>query len=184
MRKLIFSINVSIDDIADHTVAVAADDELHDFYTNQLDSIDTVLFGRVTYQLFESYWPMAPNDPAATKSEIRFADKINNIKKNVFSRTLQEVHWNNTSLIKDNIIEEVLKMKQQPGKDLSVGGISTAQTFIKHGLIDEYWLLVQPVVWGKGKRLFDNMNERINLKLIGSQIFKSGVVANHYVPSK
>src|SRR5512135_315231 len=98
MRKLIFQINISLDGFADHTVAIA-DDELHDFSTDMLNNIDTILFGRVTYQLFESYWPLAPNDPEATKSIVEFADKINAIPKIVFSNTLQDVGWNNTKLV-------------------------------------------------------------------------------------
>ena len=179
MRKLIFSINVSLDGFADHTVAIA-DDELHDFFTDQLGAIDTVLFGRVTYQLFEDYWPHASDDPQATKSMIAFANKINAMPKIVFSRTLQNVHWNNAKLFKGNMVEEVQKMKQENGKSLSIGGISAIQTFMKLKMVDEFWLLVHPVIAGKGRHLFDGVNERRDLKLVDTKAFHSGVVALHY----
>ncbi len=182
-RKVIFAINVTVDGYADHTVTIA-DDELHDFYANLLDNVDTLLFGRVTYQLMESYWPSAHNDPQATKSMIKFADKFNAIPKIVFSRTLQKTDWNNTRIVRDNVIEEVVKLKQRPGKNISVGGITVFQEIMRHGLIDEYWLAVQPLIWKKGKRLFPDVNEKNNLKLIDTKKFKSGVVVLHYRKDK
>lgn len=182
-EKTDFSINVSLDGFADHTVAIA-DDELHGFYTDQLDSIDTILFGRVTYQLFESYWPHAHEDPESTKSIVAFANKINTIPKIVFSKTLQNADWKNTRLVKDNMVEEVSKLKQGTGKNLSVGGLSIAQTFMKLSLIDEYWFLVQPIIVGKGRHLFDGVNDRLDLKLADTKTFHSGVVVLHYLSSK
>ena len=118
-RKLIWAINITIDGFADHT-AVIADDELHDFYTDLLSNVDAVLFGRKTYQLLESYWPIAPEDSKGTKSMIKFANTINDILKIVFSKTLNKVFWNNTTLIKEDITDEVLKMKRQPENNLSI----------------------------------------------------------------
>ncbi len=180
MRKLIFSMNISLDGVADHTVAIA-DDELHEFATHLLETVDTVLFGRVTYQLFESYWPVAHEDPQATRSELAFADRINAIPKVVFSKTLQQAGWNNTQLVKGDAVKEVMKLKQGTGGSLSLGGISLIQTFMKLKLIDEYWLLVQPVIWGKGRRLFEGVSDRLDLKLVDSLTFKSGVVVLHYL---
>ena len=179
MRKLVFSMNISLDGYADHTVAIA-DDELHEFASDLLDSVDLILFGRVTYQLMESYWPNARKDSGATKHVIEFADKINAKRKIVFSRTLQKAEWNNTRIVKDNIVEEVVKLKQQRGRNLSIGGISMCQEFMKLGLIDEYWLLVQPVIIGKGRRLFESLQNRISLKLVDTKTFNSGVVVLHY----
>lgn len=180
MRKLVFSINVSLDGYADHTVAIA-DDELHDFYTSQMDTLDTVLFGRLTYQLFESFWPLAPGDPQSTKSMVEFAQKINAIPKIVFSNTLDHAGWNNTKLVKGNMVDEVIKLKQGAGKNMSVGGISAAQALMNLSLIDEYWLLVQPVIVGKGSRLFEGVNDRHDLKLVDTKTFHSGVVVLHYL---
>ncbi|MGO9481770.1 MAG: dihydrofolate reductase family protein [Candidatus Kryptoniota bacterium] len=183
-RKLILAINVSLDGFADHTVAVAADDELHQFFARLLDFTDIALFGRVTYRLMADYWPHAHEDPKATIGELEFADKFNAIPKIVFSRTLQKAEWNNTRLIKDNMVEEVIELKQQDGKAISLGGISISQEFMKRDLIDEYWFAVQPVVFGKGRRLFEGVNERNSLKLVETKVFKSGVVVLHYVQDK
>lgn len=179
VRKLVLSINVSLDGFADHTMAIA-DDELHEFFSGVLDNTGIMLFGRVTYQLMESYWPHAHRDPKATKSMLDFADKFNAIPKIVFSRTLQRADWNNTRLIRDNMVEEVIRLKQQSGKDISIGSISIAQEFMRRGMIDEYRLLVHPVVVGRGRRLFDGLNDRIDLKLTDTKTLKSGVVALHY----
>ena len=180
MRKLVFSINVSLDGFADHTVAIA-DDELHDFFTAQLDTLDAELFGRVTYQLLESYWPVAPMDPAATKSDIEFANKINALPKIVFSNTLQSAGWNNTKLVKGNAVDKIRKLKLGNGKSMSVGGISIAQALMKLSLIDEFWLLIHPVIAGKGRRLFAGGNEKHDLKLVDTCTFRSGVVVLHYM---
>ena len=181
MRKLVFTMNVSLDGVADHRVAVA-DDELHDFFTHWMEDVDTGLFGRATYQLMESYWPVAHEDPDATRSMLAFADRINTMPKVVFSNTLQQAGWNNTRLVKGDAVKEVLKMKQGTGGSLSLGGISLIQTFMKLKLIDEYWLLVHPMIWGAGRRLFDGLSDRLDLKLVDLLTFKSGVVVLHYSP--
>lgn len=184
MRKIVLAINVSLDGFADHTVAVAADGELHEFFRNLLDETDIAIFGRVTYQLMADYWPHAHEDPKATRGELEFADKFNAIPKIVFSRTLEQADWNNTKLIRDNMVDEVIRLKQEPGRNISIGGISVAQEFMRRGLIDEYWLVVQPVVCGKGRRLFDGLNGEIKLRLVDTKTFKSGVVVLHYVTSR
>ncbi len=111
---------------------------------------------------------------------LRFADKFNAIQKIVFSRTLQKAAWNNTRLVTEDMVDEVIRLKRQPGKDISLGGIGISQEFMRRGLIDEYWLAVQPVVVGNGRKLFDHLDERINLKLVDTKVFKSGVVVLHY----
>jgi len=181
MRKLVLSINVSLDGFADHTVTVAPDDELHFFYRHLLDETDIALFGRVTYQLMEGYWPHAHQDPKATKGMLDFADKFNAIPKIVFSRTLKKAEWNNTRLVRDGMVDEVIRLKQEPGKSISLGGISISQEFMRRGLIDEYWLVVQPIVVGEGKRLFDHLNGSISLRLVDTRVFGSGVVVLHYL---
>jgi dihydrofolate reductase len=149
MGKLVFEINVSLDGFADHTVAVGADDELHVFFSDLLDETEVALFGRATYQLMESYWPHAHDDPKATKGELEFADKFNAVPKVVFSRTLQEANWNNTRLVKENMIEEVVNLKGQTTKNISLGGISISQEFIRLGMVDEYWIVLHPVLVGR-----------------------------------
>ncbi len=180
---MVLAINLTLDGCIDHRVMIA-DDELHDFFTGLLDNIDTELFGRVTYQLMESYWPHAPEDPNATRSMIRFARMYNAKPKIVFSKTLEKAEWNNTRLVRTNLVEEVTKLKQESGGALSVSGISVSQELMRHGLIDEYWLVVHPLILGQGRRLFDNLTEKITLKLIDTKKFKSGVVVLHYLYEK
>jgi len=177
------SMNVSLDGCADHRVAVA-DDELHDFVSNLFNNVEILLFGRVTYELMASYWPHAHEDPNATASMLRFAKKINAMQKIVFSKTLEKADWNNTSLAKNDMVEEVIKLKQESGKALSAGGISVCQELMRHGLIDEFWILVHPIIWGKGRRLFDDSSDKkVRLRLLSTKTFKSGVVVLHYQPA-
>ena len=179
MRKIIFAINITIDGFADHT-AVTADDELHDFYTDLLDTVDVVLLGRKTYELMAGFWPNAREDPRSTESIIKFANKYNSISKVVFSKTLNDVGWNNTALNKGNMVDEVLKIQKQSGKSISAGSLSIASTLIEEELIDEFWFLVHPIFLGKGKPLFENLNRRSNLKLVDTKTLKSGVAVLHY----
>ncbi len=179
MRKIIFSINITIDGFADHTAGIA-DDELHDFFTDLLDSADIVLLGRKTYEMMASYWPFADQNPKSTESELRFAEKYNIVSKIVFSKTLKEVKWNNTTLAKSNLIDEVFNLKNQNGKDIFAGSLSIASALAQKNLIDEYWLLIHPVVLGKGKPLFEDLQSKVELKLVETKTFNSGVVVLHY----
>lgn len=183
MRKLVMAINISLDGYADHTVAIA-DDELHEFFSDLLDETGIELFGRVSYQMMASYWPHAHEDPAASQSTLDFADKFNAIPKIVFSGTLEKADWSNTTLVRSDALEYVARLKETEGKDLYVGGIKLASSLMHHGLIDEYWLLVHPVVAGTGRRLFEDVHERFKLSLVSSKTFKSGVVALHYVSDR
>ncbi|MBK9096522.1 MAG: dihydrofolate reductase [bacterium] len=179
MRKLVFAINITIDGFADHTAGIA-DDELHDFFTNFLDTIDVSLMGRKTYQLMESYWPNAHQDPNATKSTIDFADKFNAMKKIVFSSTLTEVKWKNSRLASESLLKVVSDLKNQNGKNISAGSLSIANQLFNANLIDEFWFLIHPVVLGKGKKLFDGLDIKNQLQLIDIKKFDSGVVALQY----
>jgi len=180
MRKVILLLNVSLDGIADHTVTIA-DDELHTFATKLINHLDAILFGRTTYQLFQDFWPTATENPELPESMLAFAQKINTIPKIVFSRTLSEVNWNNTRLVKRYMVEEVLRMKRQPGSDIGIfGSLNTATMLINQGLVDDFWLLVHPVILGKGERMFDGLHNKHNLKLADTQTFNSGVVVLHY----
>lgn len=156
--------------------------DIHEEMWNQLRSVDTILLGRVTYQIWEKYWPAAATNPASTKNDIEFSRYADETQKIVFSRTLENADWKNTRLVRENIAEEVLKLKQQPGKNLVVaGGAGIAQTFMKLGLIDEYRIIVHPVVLGFGKPLFKDLRDRIRLKLVGAKTFASGAVGLHYL---
>lgn len=179
MRKIILSINTTIDGYADHT-AVIADDELHDFYSRLLDNTDVVLMGRNTYELMASYWPHAEEEPTSTISEINFAGKYNSIHKIVFSKILEKVEWNNSALAKESLNDVVLKLKLQAGKNILAGSLSIASALAEQNLIDEYVFLVHPIILGKGKRLFEQLNNRVKLKFVDSKTFRSGAVMIRY----
>lgn len=148
---------------------------------NQLDSADTILLGRITYQFWENYWPNIKANPSATENDIKFSHFADETQKIVFSKTLDKVEWKNTRLIKENIAKEILKMKKQSGKNMVIpGGASIAQTFMKLDLIDEYVIIIHPVILGSGKPLFEGLNNSIKLKLLRTRMLKSGAILVHY----
>jgi dihydrofolate reductase len=179
MRKTIYAINSTINGFADHT-AMIADAEVHNYFSDLLDYADVILFGRKTYQLMESYWPNAWNDSESTESEKRFADKINSIKKIVFSNTLKKVDWHNSVLSEKDPVTTVSELKRQEGEIISVGSLSIASQLFKKNLIDEFWFAIHPVISGKGPRLLDGIDLNTQLKFIDSKKLNSGVVVLHY----
>jgi dihydrofolate reductase len=183
MRKLIAAINLTLDGFCDHT-ATDADDEILQHYNELLLDADTLVYGRITYQLMESYWPTIIKDPTGNKPTDEFAVLIDNISKVVFSRTLKNVNWKNVTLAKGSIKEEVLKLKQQTGKNIIAGSPGLIVTLMQLDLIDEYQLCVWPIILGNGLRLFKNINDRINLKLIKTKTFGSGPITLYYEPVK
>jgi dihydrofolate reductase len=183
MRKLIAAINMTLDGFCDHTAGIA-DDELYQHYNELLSNADTLLYGRITYQLMESYWPTVVKNPTGNKPTDEFAVLIDNISKIVFSHSLINVEWKNTRLKKEVIKEEVLELRQQSGKNILAGSRSLILTLMQLDLIDEYQLCVQPIILGNGLRLFNNINDRINLKLISTKIFGSGSIVLYYEPAK
>ena len=161
------------------------DEEFKEYAIDLLSKVDALLFGRVTYQLMADYWPAAATNPSTSKSDLEIADKMNNLPKIVFSKTLQEVKWNNSRLVKENIAEEISKMKQQPGKVMVIfGSGSIVSNFMQHGLIDEYRIIVNPVVLGNGNPLFKGIKDKHNLNLLKTRAFSSGVVILYYEPVK
>jgi len=183
MRKLIAAINMTLDGFCDHT-AMIADDEIHQHYNELLSSAGTLIYGRITYQLMESYWPSVVKNPTGNKPIDEFAVLIDNISKIVFSRTLKHVDWKNTQLKKEVVKEEVLELKQQAGKPILVGSPGLIVTFTQIDLIDEYQLSVQPTVLGSGLQLFKNIKDRVNLKLLKTKTFGCGAVTFYYEPTK
>jgi len=151
------------------------DDELERYILETQLEADTLLFGRVTYQMMASYWPSA---------EGRIAEFMNAVPKVVFSRTLETVDWNNTRLVNENILEEVSRLKQQPGNSIFLfGSADFASTLMQHDLIDEYRIGVNPVVLGAGTPLFKSRPDRLGLKLLETRPLKSGVIILHYEPA-
>lgn len=178
MRKVIVSEYVSLDGVMEEPGWTMPywNDEIAKFKFDELFASDALLLGRVTYQGFVRAWPSMTDEEG-------FADRMNSLPKYVASKTLEEAEWNAT-LIKDNIAEEVARLKQQPGQDLLIYGSGDfVQTLMQHDLIDELRLLVYPVVLGKGKRLFkDESNKK--LKLVETKAFSSGVVLLSYQPDR
>ena len=185
MRKLFAFNMVSLDgffegpnqDISWHNT----DDEFNQFAIEQTGAVDTILFGRKTYELMASYWPTE----SAIKDDPDIARLMNNVSKIVFSRTLQKAEWINTRLITDNIEEEILNLKAQPGKELAVfGSADLLSTLIELDLVDEHRIIVNPVVLGKGTPLFKDVERPLNLQLVRSRVFASGNVLLYYQPEK
>ncbi len=178
MRKVVFAINITIDGCSGHE-SVIADDELHEYYTGLLQDSDVEIFGRNTYQLMYPYWHDVAMNQSESKTINEFARAFDSIPKIVFSTTLKSVEWNNTTLLRSNLQEEIVKLKQLPGKNISIGGLNIASQLAQAGLIDEYHFLIQPIVAGKGPRLFESGKD-FTLELIGLKTFRSGVVELHY----
>jgi dihydrofolate reductase len=184
MRKLIAAMNMTLDGFCDHT-AMIADDEIHQHYNELLNSADTLIYGRITYQLMESYWPTIVKNPTGNKPTDEFAVLIDDITKIVFSHTLKNVEWRNSKLAKRSLTEEVLELKQQPGKDILVGSPSLIVAAMNLDLVDEFQICVQPIIAGKGLPLLKNVNDRIDLKLLKTKNFNSsGSIMLYYEPTK
>ena len=173
---------MTLDGFCDHT-AMIADDELHEHYNELLKNAGAVIYGRLTYQLMESYWPSVVKNPTGNKPMDDFAVLLENLPKIVFSRTLKYVDWKNAHLAKDNIKEEILALKQQPGKDIFVGSPGLIVAAMKLNLIDEFQLCVHPVILGKGLPLFNKISDRYVLKLLKSKTFSSGSIVLYYQPT-
>jgi dihydrofolate reductase len=185
MRKVILLMHASLDGFVAGPKGemnwIKVDEELFEPVGKITDEADTALYGRVTYQMMENYWPSAADQPNATKHEIEHSHWANKATKIVFSRTRNKSSWSNTRFISDRIGEEILKLKQQSGKNLLlIGSPSVAQTFMQLKLIDEYRLYLNPIILGNGIPLFKDLNERIYLKLLDLKRFSSGVVGLHY----
>jgi dihydrofolate reductase len=182
MRKVVAVINLTIDGFCDHTAAIA-DAELHQHYTNLLKSGGSLLYGRVTYQMMESYWPTLVKNPTGVKADDDFAKAIQDIPKIVFSRTLKTVGWENASLAINAPEVEIQRQREMMGKDILVGSPSLIAALTKLNLFDEYQLCIHPVIAGRGLPLFKGIDEKIILKLKTIKNFKSGVSLHYYEPS-
>ena len=174
---------MTLDGYCDHTVMIA-DDEIHQHYTEVLNNSDTLIYGRITYQLMESYWPSVVKNPTGIKPTDEFAVLINNISKIVYSRTLQHVDWKNSTLKKEISKEEIVELKKKPGKNILVGSPGLIVALMKLDVIDEYQPVIHPVVIGKGLPLFKNVNDKLTLTLLKTKTFACGAVAHYYEPVK
>ncbi|MGA7366125.1 MAG: dihydrofolate reductase family protein [Candidatus Sulfotelmatobacter sp.] len=183
MRNLVFAINISLDGCCDHT-KFNPDEETLAYFTHLTRDADTFLYGRKTYQLMVPYWPdVAKNPSGHTKAEIEFAQAFDAISKIiVFSQSLDSPEGNKTRIVRTSLRDEILKLKQEQGKNILTGGVTIPSQLVELGLIDEYYFVVHPIVVGEGRRLFEDVKQRekLQLKLIESRIFKSGCVALRY----
>ena len=180
MRKLIYAINVTLDGCVDHTKQIS-DDELLDHYTQLLREADLQVFGRRTYQLMVPYWPEVARSQSGTKASIEFARTFDSLNKIVFSRTLAGAEDKNTRIVRWDLRDEILKLKDAPGRNILVGGVDIPSQLIALGLVDEFRFMIQPVVAGEGRRLLEGIRlERLRLKLVESKVLKSGCVALRY----
>ena len=184
MRNLIFGINITLDGCCDHTKGIA-DEEIHEYFTDLLRDADVLVYGRKTYQLMVPFWPdIAKNHSGPTKAVNDFAEAFDSVGKIVvFSKSLDRAEGKNTTIVRTNLKDEILKLKQEPGKDILVGGVDLPSQLMELGLIDEYRFVVQPLIVGAGRRLLDgtSLPERLQLNLVETKIFKSGSVALRYL---
>jgi len=191
LRKIIVSMRVTLDGFiaGPHGemdwMEEFLDEALANYESELQKTVDTTLFGRVTYEGFESYWPKVALDPASPKGLVEYANQLNAMRKIVFSKTLSRVEWNNSILVKEIVPEEIIKMKQEPGRDMVIhGSASIVRTLTNLGLIDQYQLLVFPVVLGSGKPLFQDILHKVKLSLVNTKTHPSGVVVLTYQPIK
>jgi dihydrofolate reductase len=182
MRNIVFAINITLDGCCDHTKQ-SVDDEILEYHTQLLQGVDLLVFGRTTYQLMVPYWPEVARSQSATKADYEFARAFVSINKVVFSRSLASTDDRNTRIVRTDLRDEILKLKQEPGKGILIGGVSVPSQLIELGLVDEYRFVVTPIVAGEGRRLLEGvrLRERSHLKLVESKIFKSGSVALRYL---
>ncbi len=181
MRKVVFAINMTTDGYFSHTDGIV-DDELHEYFARLLRTAGLLLYGRITYQLMVPYWPDVAKNQSESEAINEFARVFDSLDLVVFSTTMKQVGGSKTRIVRGNVAEEVLALKQQPGKDIFAGSLSIASQLSERGLIDEYHFVIHPVVAGKGPRLFETvtLQKKLQLDLIGSAAFRSGVVALHY----
>jgi dihydrofolate reductase len=182
MRNVIFAINTTLDGCCDHTKTVGGD-EILEHYAQLLREVDLLVYGRKTYQLMVPYWPDVAKNPAETKASIEFARTFDSINKIVFSRSLDSAQDRNTRIVHGNLHDEILKLKQESGKSILVGGVDIPSQLVELGLVDEYRVVVQPIVAGEGRRLLERVSlpQRLRVKLVDTETLKSGCVALRYL---
>ena len=182
MRNVIFAINITLDGCVDHTKQ-SIDDEKLEYFTHLTREVDLHVFGRKTYQLMVPYWPDVLKSPSETKADTDFARAFVSTNKIVFSRSLDSVEDGNTRIVRGSLHDEILKLKQEQGKNILVGGVDIPSQLIELGLVDEYRFVVGPIIAGEGRRLLEGVSllQRLQLKLVETKIFKSGSVALRYL---
>ncbi len=171
---------MTLDGICDHTAGIP-DAEIHQHYTELLGQGDAILYGRTTYGLME-FWRSILENPSDEKSMNDFAVAIDRIPKIVFSHTLKNVEWKSASIAKRDLKDEVLELKQRPGKDIFIGSRSLIIQLLKLNLVDEFQLCIHPMLEGNGLQLFEDINDRIIFKLVKTKTFRNGAIILYYQP--
>jgi dihydrofolate reductase len=166
MSNVIFAINITVDGCVDHTKQLA-DDETHEYFTHLIRDVDLLVFGRKTYQLMVPFWPEVAKNQNMTKASNEFARAFDSVNKIVFSRSLDGVEDKNTRIVRTNLHDEILRLKQEQGRGMLLGGVSIPSQLIELGLVDEYRFVVSPIVVGEGRRLLEgvSLRERLQLRL-------------------
>jgi len=188
MRNLIFFMHTSLDGFVAGLKGeldwANIDDELFDFVATMTDTADTALYGRVTYEMMQSYWPKAGEQPNATKHDKEHSAWYNKVSKVVLSKTISEKGLDNTTIISGQLTDNINKIKKQDGKNILIfGSPGASQSLLNEGLIDEFWLFVNPIILGQGMPLFKEITGTTKLKLVESKTFTCGVIALHYKKS-
>ncbi|MGV3665546.1 MAG: dihydrofolate reductase family protein [Leptospira bouyouniensis] len=181
MRKVIFGINASADGFFGHT-DMNADEALHEYFMQMLQDSSEILYGRTTYELMVPFWPEIAKNESMSQVSNEFAKVFTSMEKILFSNSISNVSDPNTTLATRPLKEEVTYLKKQPGKDICIGSLSLASQLSNYGLIDEYRIVIHPVIVGKGPRLFFNhsLENTIRLELVSTKTFPSGNIALHY----
>lgn len=186
MRNVIFAINLTLDGCCEHTKG-SADEELLEHYTQLLREVGVIVYGRKTYQLMVPYWPDIAKNQSNTKAELEFAREFESHTRIVFSRSSDSAEVQkedkNTTVVRGDLRDEILKLKQEQGKDILTGGVNIPSQLVELGLVDEYRFVIQPFIAGEGRRLLDRVTlpDQRRLKLVESKTFKSGCVALRYL---
>jgi dihydrofolate reductase len=182
MRNVIFAINITLDGCCDHTKMIA-NEEIHEYFTHLMRDVDLLVFGRKTYQLMVPFWPDVAKNRSETTAMNEFAQTFDSINRIVFSQSLDSADGNNTRIVRTKLRDEILKLKQEHGQNILTGGVAIPSQLIELGLVDEYHFVVQPIIAGEGRRLLEgiSLQEKLQLKLVESKMFKSGCVALRYL---
>ncbi len=185
MRKIISFMHISLDGFVAGPNGemdwIKVDEEIFDYVGKRISESDTALYGRVTYQMMENYWPTAADKPNPTKHDIEHSKWYSMVHKVVLSKTLKESDLTNTTIISDNLSDKINEIKQQEGSDILLFGSPTAtHSLMQLNLIDGYWLFLNPIILGNGISLFVDIKDKINLKLLTTRQFTCGVTELNY----
>ena len=172
---------MTLDGVCDHTVGIV-DENLHQHYSELINNSGVILYGRKTYELMK-FWPSLLQNPSGKKSLDDFAISIDRIPKIVFSKTLKNTDWGSATISKKSLVDEVMELKKQIGKDILIGSRSLIIELLNRNLVDEFQICIHPIIEGKGLPLFDQIKERIILKFVNAKVLDSGVTIFYYHPT-